>query len=283
MGGVGPRLCGIGDEAAADLHDQIRIHAELGLAGIELRTVNGRGAHQWTASEAEHIAGQLAEAGLEVPVVDTPVGGWAVTIGSDFDAELAVLRRAAENALIARCRRLRVMSYPNDGRTDEAWRACALWRLRELTTCARDLGVTLLHENCVGWAAQDAASTLDMVRDVAGLGLIFDAGNGLAYGYDGVEYLRAVLEQVEHVHVKDGIRRGDDVVFGLPGDGEADLAGCVQLLAGAGFDGWYSLEPHVAYLPHRGVSRGPQDREQAYRACAERFRALLDAHAVTSA
>lgn len=283
MGGVGPRLCGIGDEAAADLNDQIRIHAELGLAGIELRTVNGRGAHEWTIGEAEDIAAQLANAGLEVPVVDTPVGGWAVTIGSDFNAELAVLRRAAENALIIGCRRLRVMSYPNDGRTEEAWRACVLWRLRELTACARDVGVTLLHENCVGWGARDASSTLDMIREITGLRLIFDVGNGLAYGYDGVEYLRAVLKQVDHVHVKDGIRRDGDVVFGLPGEGDAHLADCVQLLSGAEFDGWYSLEPHVAYLPHRGVSRSPQAREEAYRACAERFRALLDAHAVTSA
>ena len=40
------RVSGIGDEAAAGLADQIRVHTALGLPGLELRTVAGRGLHQ---------------------------------------------------------------------------------------------------------------------------------------------------------------------------------------------------------------------------------------------
>ncbi|MGA4838089.1 sugar phosphate isomerase/epimerase family protein [Streptomyces sp. G45] len=270
-------VCGIGDEAATGLADQIRVHTDLGLTGIELRTVDGRGAHQWSLAEAERIATAVAEAGLAVPVVDTPIGGWAVTVADDFAYEEKVLRRAAAHAGLLGCHRLRVMSYPSDGRPDALWRAAALRRMRELALRARDLGMVLLHENCHGWASQSAAHTLELLGEVDGVRLVFDVGNGLAYGYDAVAFLAEVLPYVDHVHIKDGTRAtgGAGAVFGLPGDGEADVATCLRMLRGFGYHGWYSLEPHVAHIPHLNVSGDPARLEAGYRACAERFAALV--------
>ncbi|MGH9111975.1 MAG: tryptophan synthase subunit alpha [Acidimicrobiales bacterium] len=71
----------------------------------------------------------------------------------------------------------------------------ALRRMRVLGTVAADLGVALLHENCQGWAGQSAWHTLDMLHatDQDNLRLVFDLGNGLAYGYETVPFLKAVL------------------------------------------------------------------------------------------
>lgn len=272
------RVSGIGDEAAAGLVDQIRIHAHLRLPGLELRTIDGRGLHELTDAEAALMAARVLSYGLDVPVVDTPIGNWGTTIGAPLAPDLAILRRTAEIASLVGCRHLRVMSYPNDGRPEAEWRAAALARLTRLTRLAEELDVVLLHENCHGWASQSAAASVDLVTtvDSPNLRLLFDIGNGLAYGYDAVAFLREVLPWVAHVHVKDGVRTAGGAEFGVPGDGEAGVAECVRLLTDVGYPGWYSLEPHVAHIPHLGVTADPATLEAGYRTCAEKFLGLLD-------
>ncbi len=266
------RVSGIGDEAAAALADQLRIHDALGLDGMELSTVDSRGLHELTDAEAALMAVRVLTSGLEVPVVATPIGDWSTSIGAPRAPDLAILRRTAEIASLVGCRHLRVMSYPNDGRPDAEWRTAALARLTRLTRLAEDLDVVLLHENCHGWASRSAAASVDLVTtvDSPNLRLLFDIGNGLTHGYDALPFLWEVLPWVAHVHVKDGVRTEDGAEFGVPGDGEAGVADCLRLLEDAGYDGWYSLEPHL------GGAADPATREAAYRTCAEKFLALLD-------
>ncbi|MFD7626606.1 sugar phosphate isomerase/epimerase family protein [Streptomyces sp. NPDC059851] len=274
------RVCGIGDEAAPALADQIRIHRALGFRAIELRTLDRRGVHELSPDTVRAAADALAAAGLSVPVVDTPVGGWAVSVTHDFAMEADVLRRAVHRAELLGCRRLRVMSYPNDGLQESAWRTEVFRRMRRLTAMAEDAGVVLLHENCHGWASRGARESVELVTgiDSPSLRLLFDVGNGLAYGYDALAFLRETLPWVEHVHVKDGVRRADgSAEFGMPGEGEAGVAACMDLLEAAGYRGWYSIEPHVALIPHLGITAEDPALEEAYTAYARRFTALAAA------
>lgn len=278
MTAAAARLCGIGDEGAPELADQIRLHAALGVRALELRTVGGRWLHELDAAGMAAVAAEVAAAGLVVPVVDTPIGGWSVTVADDFDAELRLLEKYAARAGAVGCRRLRVMSYPGDGRPEPAWRDEALRRMAELARRAADLGVTLLHENCHGWASRSAAATVHMLEhvDSPALRLVFDTGNGLAYGYEAAPFLSQVLPYVEHVHVKDGVRgTNGEAEFGLPGDGDAGLVTCLRLLGAAGYSGWYSLEPHVLHAPHLGRTDQPDRLMVGYRRCMERLRGLL--------
>lgn len=271
------RLCGIGDEAAADLAGQLAIHDELGMSAIELRTVDGLGLHELSVGDAADLARRTIVAGLRVPVVDTPVGSWATTVAGSMDEELAVLERSARAAALVGCDRLRVMSYPTDGRPEREWRTEALRRMRLLAREAERLGVTLLHENCQGWGGQSAEHTVRMLEEVASprLRLLFDTGNGLAYGYEALPFLRRVLPWVEHVHIKDGVRTPGGAEFTLPGEGTADVAGCVRLLEEHGYRGHYSLEPHLARIPHLGVEGDPAALADGYRAYARRCAGLL--------
>ncbi|MGC5033284.1 sugar phosphate isomerase/epimerase family protein [Micromonospora sp. DT229] len=276
------RVCGIGDEAAPDLVGQLDVHRDLGMSGVELRTIDGRGLHELTVGEVDDLRGRIAASGLRVPVLDTPIGNWSTTVATDLDTELSILSRTAAVAHALDCRWLRVMSYPNDGRPDEAWAAESLRRMRLLTGEARQLGVVLLHENCQGWAGSSAANTLRMLEHVDSphLKLIFDVGNGLAYGYQAEEFLAQVLPWVEHVHVKNGHRDPDGQArFTLPGSGELDLTACIRRLEAAGYRGWYSLEPHVAHIPHLQVSGEAGQLEASYRAYATRFRTIIEAAA----
>ncbi|WP_327337544.1 MULTISPECIES: sugar phosphate isomerase/epimerase family protein [unclassified Streptomyces] len=271
------RLCGIGDEAAPDLAGQLAIHHELGMDAIELRTVDGLGLHELEAGDAADLARRTIVAGLRVPVVDTPVGSWSTTVATPMDDELAALERSAKAAALLGCDRLRVMSYPGDGRPEREWRTESLRRMKALAREAEQLGVTLLHENCQGWAGQSAAHTVRMLEEVASprLRLLFDTGNGLAYGYDSLDFLRGVLPWVEHVHIKDGVRSGREAEFTMPGEGTAHVAECVALLEHHGYRGFYSLEPHLARIPHLGLAGDPAALADGYREYTRRCTALL--------
>lgn len=272
---IAARVCGIGDEAAPGALEQIRLHAQLGLRGLELRTVDGFGLHELPERAANVLAEWIASVRLVVPVVDTPIGGWSVSVAIDLDDEIGLLVRCAQRAELFGCRRLRVMSYPNDGRPAAAWRAESIRRMRVLANVAADLDVVLLHENCHGWASQSVEHTSALLSEVDSphLRLLFDIGNGVAYGYQSLPFLAAVLPWVEHVHVKDGRRDpGQDAVFGMPGQGTAQVEACVRLLEEAGYTGWYSVEPHLALIPHLGLSPDDPDRQAAdYRSYVEEF------------
>jgi sugar phosphate isomerase/epimerase len=262
------RLCGIGDEAARELEQQLTVHVAADMGAIEIRTVGGRGLHELTLAETAAVAASVRAAGLIVPVVDTPIGSWAVDVGTSFDRELRCLHDTAERAALLGCHRLRVMSYPNDGRCEDRWRDEVLRRMERLTATAADLGVVLLHENCQGWASISATHTRRMLEriDSPHLRLVFDIGNGLAYGYDAVAFLDEVLPWVEHVHVKDGHRSpiGGDPVYCWPGKGTAGVAACIERLERHGYTGWYSIEPHLALIPHRDRDEGDDAKAALY-------------------
>jgi len=266
------KLCGIGDEAAVELVRQIAIHRKLGLTGLELRGVDGRGVHELTDAEADAAAQAVAEAGLTVPAVATPLGTWAVTVAVSDESEVDILRRAVRNAKRFGCRSLRIMSYPNDGRPETEWRAEAIRKVRVLAEVAAELDVQLLHENCNGWAGTSAERSLELLSEVDGLRLLFDIGNGIAYGYPSPPFLREVLPYVDHVHVKDGHTEQGEAVFCWPGEGQAELAECLRLLREFEYQGWYSVEPHIAKIPHLGVSGDPDRMAEGYLEYVRRLR-----------
>jgi sugar phosphate isomerase/epimerase len=264
---------------ASALAEQLTACQRLGLTGIELRTVNRRGLHEHTSTEVAEYARRVADSGLSVPVVDTPIGGWATTIGTPMAGELELLHRYADIAHRFASRHLRVMSYPNDGRLTEQWRDLALARMRELVQAAVQHDIVLLHENCHGWAAAGPRETRELLREVdsPNLRLLFDLGNGIAYGYSALDFLREVLPWVDHIHVKDGLTTATGPAYAIPGHGQAQLAGCLRLLQEAGFHGWYSLEPHVALIPHLSVTAASEEVLIAgFTACLEGFREIWD-------
>jgi len=80
----------------------------------------------------------------------------------------------------------------------------------------------------------------------------FDTGNTTVAGTDAVEMLKAVIDRVAHVHLKDvkaaearaaGHETG--VVAGCAiGEGDVDIKGCIEILKQHGYDGCLSIECH---------------------------------------
>lgn len=251
---------GIGDEAGVSLRTQMDALARLGWSRIELRTVDGIAVADLGNRAFTRLADALAARGMAVTGVASRIGNWSRPITGAFDRDLEELAILTHRCAALGSRHIRVMSYLNAGLDEREWGRRAVDRMRELAGRAERAGLVLLHENCTGWAASNAErmiALLDAVGSPA-LRLLFDTGNGIAYGYRGYDMLTQILTHVAHVHVKDadgGDTQGGAAgpVYTLPGAGQARVADCLRLLLCSGYTGVWSIEPHLSLRPHEPV------------------------------
>ncbi|MEU7719538.1 sugar phosphate isomerase/epimerase family protein [Streptomyces tibetensis] len=259
--GFGP-LAGIGDEAAPGTDGQLAALHDLGWHAIELRTVDGTAVADLSPAAFGTLTRRLEDAGVSVIAVASGIGNWSRPITGDLAVDLAELDVLAERCAALACRLVRIMSYPNDGLTQTDWADRVLARTAVLADRAERAGLVLVHENCAGWAGDRADRALRLLRAVGSpaLRLLFDTGNGVPHGYHAPDMLRELAPYVAHVHIKDGVRAPDGTTaYTLPGEGDADVAACLRILAAHGYTGALSLEPHLAVRPHEGLVRAGED------------------------
>ncbi|MCK3860976.1 sugar phosphate isomerase/epimerase family protein [Pseudomonas sp. B329] len=272
-------LTGVADEGASSIVDQIACHLALGWNHLELRSVDGLPIARLTDDALRMVVDQLQKRSIAVPVLASQIGNWGSQIEGDFAVDLTELDRLLEIAATLGTRMIRIMSYPNSGWEEARWRSAVIDRLCRLTEIAQRHDVVLVHENCAGWAGRNAEYTLDMLQAVGSdhLKLLFDVGNGLSYGYQALDFLRQVLPHVAHVHLKDGLCTDQGVRYQELGEGEAGAIECIDFLIRNGYEGWFSIEPHLSLIPHLQVSDADPQRKQAtYMAYAQRVEQTLN-------
>lgn len=251
------RYAGIGDEAGASLRKQLDALARLGWSSIELRTVDGTAVADLDNRAFARLTDTLARQGVAVACVASRIGNWSRPITGDFDRDLHELGILINRCAALGARYVRIMSYVNTGLDEREWGRRVVDRMRELAGRAERAGLVLLHENCTGWAGTDAERMLHLLDAVGSpaLGLLFDTGNGIAYGYEAYDMLAHILDHVVHVHVKDAERSTANVVYTLPGAGGGRVADCLRMLLAHGYRGAWSIEPHLALRPHESVQQ----------------------------
>ena len=275
----GGRVGWPGDEAGRTLEQQIAVHREAGWTRIELRTLADRPIHALTRSDLARAAEHLGAANLGVCALASPIGNWERPVSRAFADDLELLDAALTAAVALGTTRIRIMSYPNDGLTTRAWREAVIARLSELTRRAAAVGVTLLLENCAGYAAHDPERMLELLDAVGdpALRVLFDTGNPVVHGADGLHYLRRVLPFVEHIHVKDAKAptASRPAKLCAPGDGDARVADCVGAALASGFAGCLVAEPEVARVTHRRLTAPDGFLRQSFLAWCENWERLL--------
>ncbi|HEX8052750.1 MAG TPA: sugar phosphate isomerase/epimerase family protein [Thermoleophilaceae bacterium] len=271
-------LAGIGDEAAPDLAGQIAAHRRLGWSHIELRTIDGAQIADMPLDAVSAVAEELRSEGLEVVGVSSGIGAWGRTTGTPLEVDERELEALAPRAAALGCTRLRVMSFLQEDVDDAGWRAESRRRLGELARRAEQLGLTLLHENCAGYGGRGPEESLELMAgvDSPALRLLFDTGNGLSYGYDSLDFLRPTLDWTEHVHVKDAVRRGDDVEYVPPGEGDGQVEECLALLLSSGYRGGFTIEPHMHVAPHRGERLAGDGATASFVECGRALERLME-------
>ncbi len=282
-------LTGFADEAAADIDGQIRATKELGWSYIESRNINGRNIHDISDAEFDDVCAKLEQADIKINCFGSAIANWGKSILEPFDSSLAEARRAIPRMKRLGTKLIRIMSFAvlKDRGSDDQMAEERFRRLRELHKMFTDEGLVPVHENCMNYGGMGWTYTLRLLENVSGLRLVFDTGNPV-FAEDRTksppypmqsswEFYRHVREFVEYVHIKDG-RMGDDgrPVFTFPGEGDGDVERIVEDLIRRGYDGGFSIEPHLAVVHHDpAVTSTDEIRYRNYVEYGRRMEAMI--------
>lgn len=263
------KLTGIADEAGASLDVQIKAHQELGWDSIESRIIEVDGVkgnlHEVPEATFDKACGILAAANMGVCGFGSIIANWAHKIEDDFAITEAEIARAIPRMQKLNSKLIRVMSYAI--RKDEAGNDLPdqmeeerFRRMREINQRFADAGLTVVHENCMNYGGMSVSHALRMLENVPGLKWVFDTGNPVfnqdrdhpGKMQDAWDFYQAVKPHIVHVHVKDGRWNAEknDADYTYPGEGEGHTERIMKDLVDTGYDGYISIEPHVAVVFH---------------------------------
>jgi len=283
-------LTGFADEAASSIEGQIKATQELGWGNIEARTINGTQIHDISEAEFDDVVGKLEEAGIKISCFGSAVANWSKRIDEPFESSLTEARRAIPRMQKLGTRLIRIMSFavrqerqPDDQMEQERFR-----RLRELVQMFTEAGTTAVHENCMNYGGMSYQHTLKLLDNVPGLKLVFDTGNPVFIAdrsqpkpyprQSSWEFYRNVKEHVVYVHIKDARWDEDkqEAVYTFAGDGDGDVYEIVKDLLAGGYDGGFSMEPHLAVVFHdESVTASENIKLASYVEYGRRFEKLL--------
>lgn len=248
---------GISDEAGPAIETQIKAHKELGWNHMELRLVDGQNLTMLPDEAFDVVYEKVTAAGMNVSCFGSAIANWARPITCDPSIDIEDLNRAIPRMHRFGTQFIRVMSYPNDPKNpigDTEWRNEAIRRMRALAKLAEDGGITLAHENCSGWGGLSAENSNILLGEVnsPALKVVFDTGNPVTYGQDAWEYYQAVYNDIVYVHIKDARKVDGKDEYTYCGEGDGYVREIVGDLLKKGYDGGFSIEPHLAAIIHTG-------------------------------
>lgn len=276
------RFSGIADEGAVSIQEQIRLHRELGWDSIELRTVQGKNVCEMSDDDFDEVAGAVEEAGFHTIAFGSAIANWSRPVTGDFQQDMDDLKRSVPRMRRLDCPFLRVMSYTSGDLSESEWAAESLNRLRELTRVASGEAITLVHENCDGWASREPKNLTRLLSEITdpALQIVFDPGNPLAHGHDPsvvLDFYRAAKDRIVHFHIKDCYRaESGEVIHCFPGKGQCEVASIVKDLEDSGYAGYYSIEPHMTVQIHKSMDADASTMAENYTGYAREAMSILD-------
>jgi sugar phosphate isomerase/epimerase len=259
-------FCGIGDEAANRIDDQIRAIKMLGWENLEARGVEVPGfpkgnIHDIPDPAFDLLVEKVNAAGITINCFGSAIGNWGKKIDEPGDSSLAETRRAIPRMQRLGTKFVRIMSFAvrkeEDQLPQERFR-----RLREITKMFLDAGIQPVHENCMNYGGMGWPFTLELLENVPGLKLVFDTANPVFNEdrskpkpwpkQDPWEFYKHVKEHVVHVHVKDARwnHARNDADYTMPGEGDGKVREILTDLLASSYSGGISIEPHVAVVFH---------------------------------
>ncbi|MGB6455554.1 MAG: sugar phosphate isomerase/epimerase family protein [Streptosporangiaceae bacterium] len=264
-------LSGFADEISPDPAEQLAVLAAESISYLELRSAWSTNVADLDDTQVASLRRGLDDCGVRVSAIGSPIG--KIEIDAPLEPELERLRRVTDIAGELGTTIIRVFSFFIPQAHDPAlYRVRVIDRMAALAAVAADRGVVLAHENekeIYGDRPERCADIIESVGSPA-LRATFDAANFVQCGVrphsDAYELLRPYLE---YVQIKDALTTTGEVVPAGQGDGQVreTLAG----LRDSGFQGYLSLEPHLAMAGRFGGFSGAD----GFRLAARALKALL--------
>lgn len=264
-------LTGFADEISPELEEQLETVGVESISYMELRSAWNTNVLDLSDDELHRVKSATAERGIRISSIGSPIGKVPVT--DPFGPHLERFRRALHAADVMETPYIRVFSFfMPEGQEPGHYREEVLDRMRIMAGEAEDSGVTLLHENEKEIYGDVPSRCVDILSSVGSPALraAWDAANFVQCGIspfdEGYASLRPYLE---YVHVKDALSGSDRIV--PAGEGDGQLPETLSALRASGFDGFFSLEPHLASAKTYSGFSGPE----LFRKAAGAFKDLL--------
>ena len=259
-------LSGFVDEISDDLTEQCKVAAGLGLHYVEVRSAWGTNILDLDDGQMSRLRETLGVYGLMVSSIGSPIG--KISIDDEFPPHLERMRHAVEVAKTLEAPYIRIFSFfIPDGTDPDSRRDEVLSRMADLADVAANSDVILVHENEKDIYGDIPRRCLDIVTSVSSpkLRLAWDPANFVQVGVrpftEGYTMLRP---HVSYIQIKDALLANGTVV--VAGDGDGEMRETVRALQADGFDGFFSLEPHLGEYTAFGALSGPELFTRAWRA-----------------
>jgi len=259
-------LSGFIDEISNDFSEQCKVAAGLGLRYVEVRSAWGTNILDLDDAQLATVRETLAEHGLKVSSIGSPIG--KISIDDEFPPHLERMRHAVEVAKTLEAPYIRLFSFfIPEGSDPDSWRDEVLSRMSALADAATDSDVILVHENEKEIYGDIPRRCLDIMTSVSSpiLQLAWDPANFVQVGVrpfsEGYSMLRPHLG---YIQIKDALLADASVVVAGAGDGE--VRETVRALRADGFDGFFSLEPHLGEYTAFGALSGAELFTKAWKA-----------------
>ncbi len=259
-------LSGFSDEISPDFAEQCAVVAGLGIGHVEVRSAWGVNVLDLDDDQLTGVTDLLARHDLRVSSIGSPIG--KIGIEDDFGPHLERMRHAAEVAQRLGAPYVRIFSFfVPAGADPDSYRDEVLRRMTALAEVAEGSEVVLLHENEKEIYGDVPRRCLDVVTSVGSphLRLAWDPANFVQVGVRPFTDAYADLRpHLAYVQIKDAVAADGSVVVAGAGDGE--VVETVRALRDDGFDGFFSLEPHLGGFDRIGGFSGPELWTSAWKA-----------------
>jgi sugar phosphate isomerase/epimerase len=259
-------LTGFADEISPDPAEQLAVLAAENITHLELRSAWSVNVADLGDIELARFGQALDNAGVRVSAIGSPIG--KIGVDAPLGPELDRLRRVADVAARFGTTIVRVFSFfIPEGEDPRRYRQQVIERMRALADIAEERGVVLAHENEKEIFGDRPERCADIIASVGSPALraTFDAANFVQCGVrPHAQGYALIRPHLVYLQVKDALAATGEVVPAGQGDGQ--VRETLAALRDSGFDGFMSLEPHLAAAGRFGGFSGPDDFRRAARA-----------------
>lgn len=241
--------CIFSDEVSPEFEEAVRLSAEAGAVGLELRgRMFGRSIGQIDDADVERIRETCERHGARVAVIGSPVGKCHPAEAAEHERLFHRMAELAHRFGTNLIRGFALWRPDRDRATDpvrpdlDAHLPAITTFLQPIVRIAEAEGIRLCLETegatLVGTCAE-ARQVMDALGNSPALGVAWDVNNGLACGENPYpEGYSLIRDRVYHVHVKPNTEKSLATVGAAPLTYEQILT----VLRDDGYDGWASIE-----------------------------------------
>ena len=235
------RIYAFADESGAMIDHQIESMKRNGLAGLEIRNVDGTNISDISLDKAREVRRKLDDAGLATWSIGSPIGKIHIE-KDDFAAHLDKFRHTIDLAHVLGADNIRMFSFflPQD-KDPAIYKNEVIDRIGQFLAAAEGSGVELCHENEKGIYGDIAPRCLELHQTFPQLKGVFDPANYVQCGQDTWAGWQMLYPYIKYLHIKDALADGSIVPSGHGIGNVGKIVAAFREMGGQAL----SVEPHL--------------------------------------